>query len=1190
MVDGRRDEALAAGASAALGVRLEQMVPGVRVRGVVGSQPVDVVSVRWVGSNFLILTFRHEGGATEQRTLGRDQEPSLSLESQGGVAAFDADPEAWRLAAEALRVRYAALFDPMLAITGSNLEPLPHQITAVYSQLLRRSPLRFLLADDPGAGKTIMCGLYIKELMLRGDLKRCLVVTPGGLVEQWQEELYTKFGLRFELLTRSLIDANIDGNVFDQHDLLIARMDQLSRNDDLLGQLRNSDWDFVAIDEAHRMSATYQGAELKTTKRYRLGQVLGTVCRHLLLMTATPHAGKQDDFQLFMALLDGDRFEGRYRDGVHTSEPNDLILRRVKEDLLTMDGRPLFPERRAYSVDYRLSHDEMELYDAVSQYVREEMNRAERLGDEGDRRRGNTVGFALTVLQRRLASSPEAILKSLERRKARLDKRRRELTQPASSDDLPLQQRLDQLLGRTDLANVDEDLDDLDSAEVEELEEHVVDAATAARTVAELDKEILMLADLVELAQRVRRSGTDRKWLELRTLLLDNELTHDAAGNLRKIIVFTEHRDTLNYLVGQIRDLIGMEAVVAVHGGVRREMRRNVQERFTQDKDVRILVATDAAGEGINLQVAHLMVNYDLPWNPNRIEQRFGRIHRIGQTETCHLWNLVARDTREGEVYLRLLEKVEEQRKSFQDKVFDVLGEAFVGRPLRQLLIDALRYGDRPDVRAHFKTVIDQTVGEGVDRLLRERALDHELYRRADAENARLSYEDAQARRLQPHYVEAFFRAAFTRLGGRISPQEQGRFEVTHVPQEIRDRDRQVGAGASVLSRYHRVTYLRDQERVPGLAPAGLLAPGHPLLDAVVDLTIDRNSSLVKHGTALIDRGDVGTTPRLLVAMLDEISDGHRKPVTVSKRFSFVEITASGATLPAGHAPYLDYEPATDDERRKVLQSLLAGDWLARGAEELAEQWAIEHSLTTHLQEVQAAVDRRVNHTRAEVRRRLEVEIAHWDHRYHVLLDEEAVGKQSKIRPETAQKRARDLEHRLADRLADLDACQHLSAHPPVVVGTALVVPQGLLDQLRLGGDRRPSRASDTHGVGSSALETVLAAERSLGREPEVAQNSRTVRYDVCSRAPDGTLVRIAIRSRTEGGDTLVVTRNDTLTAKNLGDDYRLALVRLSSQEPERYEVRYMRRPFDSVATDDFRATRFTHRWDELWSRSGPPC
>ncbi|OWY61675.1 hypothetical protein B7486_62535, partial [cyanobacterium TDX16] len=289
--------------------------------------------------------------------------------------------------------------------------------------MLPRQPLRFLLADDPGAGKTIMAGLYIKELMIRGDVERCLILAPGSLVSQWEEELLDKFGLRFDVVNRELLDSTHAGDVLAERHLLIGRMDQLARREDLVERLQNVDWDLVVVDEAHRLSAHFFGDEVKKTKKYQLGEVLGATTRHLLLMTATPHAGKEEDFQLFLALLDADRFEGRFRDGVHTIDPGDLMRRVVKEKLLTFEGKPLFPERRATTVDFELSPEEMSLYDEVTEYVREQMNRADRLTAEGQGRRGNTVGFALTLLQRRLASSPEAIYQSLSRRRKRLEAR-----------------------------------------------------------------------------------------------------------------------------------------------------------------------------------------------------------------------------------------------------------------------------------------------------------------------------------------------------------------------------------------------------------------------------------------------------------------------------------------------------------------------------------------------------------------------------------------------------------------------------------------------------------------------------------------------------------------------------------------------------------------------------------------------
>ncbi|MBO0769661.1 MAG: DEAD/DEAH box helicase, partial [Solirubrobacterales bacterium] len=402
-------------------MRLEDLVPGSSVVGVVPGGPVEVIAVAPMGADSVRLVYRTESGELSEQILMRVNEPGLEAVAAARTT-FDADPEEFKLAAEAMRIRAAALSDLMLAVTTSDLEPLPHQIEAVYGHLLDRVPLRFLLADDPGAGKTIMAGLYLKELMLRGDLSRCLIVAPGGLVNQWQDELTEKFGLRFAILTADLVAATPPGqSVFDEYPRLIARMDHLARNDELTEQVKHSRFDVVVVDEAHRMSAHYFGRKLESTRRYRLGQALGEATEHLLLMTATPHAGKEEDFQLFLALLDPDRFEGRYREGEHLRGADGLMLRRIKEELLTFEGRPLFPQRVAYTVPYELSEIEGRLYEAVTDYVRQGWDRVDQLRNAGETVQGNRVGFALTVLQRRLASSPEAILRSLERRRSRLE-------------------------------------------------------------------------------------------------------------------------------------------------------------------------------------------------------------------------------------------------------------------------------------------------------------------------------------------------------------------------------------------------------------------------------------------------------------------------------------------------------------------------------------------------------------------------------------------------------------------------------------------------------------------------------------------------------------------------------------------------------------------------------------------------
>ncbi|MDR1740373.1 MAG: DEAD/DEAH box helicase [Synergistaceae bacterium] len=613
--------------------RLEEITAGARVAGIAGGSPVSVVA---------------------------EDEERLHLSDGGLPWSFDADASLMRLASEAYRINLAHVFDPYLAVHTSSVEPLPHQITAVYQEMLSRMPLRYILADDPGAGKTIMTGLLIKELLVRGDLKRCLIVSPGNLAEQWQDELRDKFNLRFEILTNDRIESAATGNVFTEMDLCIARLDKLSRNENVQNKLRATTWDLIVCDEAHKMSATIWGGKIKRTERFKLGEeVLSHITRHFLLLTATPHNGKEKDFQLFMSLIDPDQFEGAERNSQRAADVSHVMRRLVKEDLLKFDGTPLFPARKASTVNYDLSPQEEALYAAVTKYVQEEFNRADSLDDK----RKNAVGFALTILQRRLASSPEAICESLKRRRERMEKRLAE-------------ERLGRRAGEYAApAYDDDDYDEMPSEELEDTEEQVVDQASAAQTIEELKAEIDTLKRLERTADDVRHSGEDRKWNELSKLLQDDGNMFGAEGTREKLIIFTEHRDTLRYLEKKIGNLIGAEAVVTIHGGMHRDERSRVEKQFKQDKDVRILVATDAAGEGINLQRAHLMVNYDLPWNPNRLEQRFGRIHRIGQTEVCHLWNLVAKETREGMVFQRLLEKLNNESEALGGKVFDVLGK-----------------------------------------------------------------------------------------------------------------------------------------------------------------------------------------------------------------------------------------------------------------------------------------------------------------------------------------------------------------------------------------------------------------------------------------------------------------------------------------------------------------------------------
>jgi SNF2 family DNA or RNA helicase len=1177
---------------------------------------VTVVSVQWFGSEALELTYKDQAGRVGNTLLYRSDESRLELVKAGRPWSFNGDGTLFRLASEAHRVRLAHLFDPVLAVHTSLVEPLPHQITAVYEAMLPRQPLRFLLADDPGAGKTIMAGLLIKELVVRGDLQRCLIVCPGKLVEQWQDELYRRFQLPFDIMTNDKLEAARTGNWLLETPLVIARLDKCARDETVQAKLAVPEcrWDLVVIDEAHKMSATFFGGEIKRTKRYRLGQLLSSVTRHFLLLTATPHNGKEEDFQLFMALLDGDRFEGRYRDGSHQVDISDLMRRMVKERLVKFDGTPLFPERIAYTVPYRLSDAEARLYKEVTDYVREEFNRADALADV---KHAGTVGFALTILQRRLASSPEAIYQSLRRRRERLEKRLRELELLRRGASVPVPAAFAPVLEAEDVDDLEEAPDD----EVVKKEEEILDQATAARTIDELRAEIATLGRLEALAQAVRRSGADRKWCELATLLSEiftpaafagsvseeepsyggSAISKPASSPHQKLVIFTEHRDTLNYLTERITTLFGRpQAVVTIHGGMGREERRKAQESFMHDPEVQVLVATDAAGEGINLQRAHLMVNYDLPWNPNRIEQRFGRIHRIGQTEVCHLWNLVAVETREGDVYRTLLEKLELARQRLGGQVFNVLGKLqFQGRPLRDLLIEAIRYGERPEVRARLNQVIaDAFDHEQLKNILEERALVHDVIDTTRLRQIREDMERAEARRLQPHYVEAFFLEAFKHLGGSVRQREPYRYEVTYVPAIIRQRDRLIGTGEPVLQRYERITFEKDLIAPQGQPLAAFVCPGHPLLEAVIDLVLERHRDLLRQGTVLVDERDLGEEPRVVFCLEHALQDASTTPSgerrVISRRVLYVEMNAKGQTRHLNYTPYLDYRPLVADE--PSIETILARPecaWITGDGspdsspkttlEQAIIAYAVRHVVPQHLAEVRGRRLEWIEKVRIAVNDRLTKEIAHWDNRAEQLKLEEQAGKvNARLNSQEARRRADELAARLQKRMAQLDLEAQITALPPIVMGGFVVVPAGLLAKMTGRPMPGAGHAVETQVAAARARSIVMEVERRLGFEP-VDREADKLGYDIESHDPrTGRLRFIEVKGRVAGAATITVTKNEILTSLNKPDDYILAIVEFLDGDQPR--VHYVRRPFRREP--DFGVTSVNYELRELLARA----
>lgn len=1174
-------------------LKLEDAKKDAQVRGILAEEIVRIVQVEPVGDAAITVYYKDSQGKLGEQMLFRSDEPRLELATVGRPWAFDAPGAEFKLGLEAYRISQAALFDPMMAVHTSNVEPLPHQISAVYESMLPKQPLRFVLADDPGAGKTIMAGLLIRELIMRGDAKRILIVSPGSLTEQWQDELLEKFGVTFDIFSREKQEQCASGNYFDESDLLICRLDQLSRNEDFQEKLKNTEWDLIIVDEAHKLSASYFGTKINKTKRFQLGELLGSITRHVLLMTATPHNGKEEDFQIWLSLLDGDRFYGKFREGAHKVDVSDMMRRMVKEELLKFDGTPLFPERRAYTANYELSPMEASLYEQVTTYVREEMNRADKL----ESKKKNNVGFALTMLQRRLASSPEAIYQSLKRRRKRLEARLEE-TKLMARGQTVRKDGVAETFGeysvkkRIDIPdNFDELDEDLSAEEYEILAEQVVDQATAAETIPELEAEILILKDLEYQALSVVQSGNDKKWEELSYLLQDKPEMFTVSGARRKLLIFTEHKDTLNYLVKRIGDMLGNEnAVRTIYGGTNRDERRKVQEEFRNDPEVIVLIATDAAGEGVNLQNANLMVNYDLPWNPNRLEQRFGRIHRIGQTEVCHLWNIVAAETREGEVFKKLFDKIEIEKEALGGKVFDVLGEAFDNVSLKDLLVDAIRYGESPEVKAKMNEVIDGALdAEHLKEILRRNALVEQHMGLEELYAVKEEMEKAEARKLQPYFIRAFFTEAFQTLGGELRSREAGRYEVRHVPAAIRERDRVIGETRTpVLRKYERICFEKQNVRQQGKPMADLIHPSHPLMHASTDLVLEAHRAKLKQGAVLVDPNDDSIEPKVLFMVDHTVREGGGTSDVASRRLQFVEIDEKSNAINAGWAPHLDLQPI-DAYDLKLVSDVLNSPWLNNNLEALALNHASQELVPEHYAEVKDRRERQSNKTLAAVNDRLVKEINYWSDRYIKLQDDLNAGKQPRMQPEMARRRVDELTARLQQRKTELEALKNVVSSTPVVMGGALVIPQGLL-AYRKGETQFSVDAEARSRVERIAMNAVMDVERSFGFEVKDV-GAEKCGWDVTSRPPinaDGSICNdrhIEVKGRAKGQSTITVSRNEIIYGLNQADKFILAIVIVDGEEFE--GPYYVKTPF--TLEPDFGVASINYDLSDLLSKAVPP-
>jgi len=804
-------------------------------------EKVRVISSRQISHDMVKLdAVGVETGKYYPQVINGSDLDKINIEEETDLK-FTGDGEGFFLFIESHRIRNAFQFDPLYAVNVSQIDPLPHQIDAVYYHVLQNPRVRYLLADDPGAGKTIMAGLIIKELKYRGLVDKILIIAPGHLKYQWLREMKEKFQEQFRIADRDVMDSAWGQNIFEEENQLITSID-FAKQEDVMASIKDSKWDLIIVDEAHKMSAYKYGKKTTKTARYRLGEMVSEITNYMILLTATPHRGDDENFRLFLDLLEPGFFADTKMLAQSISDKdNPLFLRRLKEDMKDFDGRPLFPPRHVHTKKFRLSEDEKELYNAVTDYVQEHFNKAIK-------KEKRNVVFALIILQRRLASSVRAVRTSLERRRKRLQ----DLYDKA------------ELFDAGEL-KIDTYMEDLAEEERWRKEEELLTRLTSADNLDDLHSEIKSLESLVLLAKDVERKEVEAKLTELKAVIDETGLKESG----QKLLIFTESRDTLNYLVEKLN--IWGYSTTEIHGLMKMDARIQAESDFKNE--AQICVATEAAGEGINLQFCSMMVNYDIPWNPNRLEQRMGRIHRYGQQKEVYIYNLVARDTIEGRILVRLFEKLDRMREQMgSDRVFDVIGEIWGGeKSLKDLIMDAVtNQRSMDEILSGFEKV------EDVEAIKRVKSATMETLSTRHIDLHRIMGEQRQAKenRLVPEYIEAYFERAASVWDIQIEKRKDGFIRIPSVPFEVRNQPKQFkNKYGKIVTKYAKITFDKQKAFKEN---GEFVAMGHPLLEGVVDSNFKKFIDTARSGAIFVDPD--GEKDGILWVYLAEFRDGSNTP------------------------------------------------------------------------------------------------------------------------------------------------------------------------------------------------------------------------------------------------------------------------------------------------------------------------
>jgi SNF2 family DNA or RNA helicase len=1074
------------------------------IEGPFWPERIRVISYRKIGASIEVYGVGLNTGRFYSRIL-----TSSDLDKIKWVEAkkrdFSGDAESFFLVIEGRRIRLAHQFDPLYAVNVSQIDPLPHQIDGVYFHILRHPRIRFLLADDPGAGKTIMAGLLLKELKQRGLVNRILIVVPGHLKDQWIREMKEKFSETFKVIDRAVIEASWGRNVWLEENQAITSMD-FAKQEDVMLSLAEATWDLVIVDEAHKLAAYEYGAgKIAKTQRYKLGELLSRNSNFLLFLTATPHRGDPSNFRLFLDLLEPGFFATNeiLMESIRNRE-NPIFLRRLKEDLKTFDGTPIFPPRKVKTVKYRLSPDEKRLYNAVTEYVEKYYNKALEIEEEKRRR---NITFALLILQRRLASSVRAVRKSLERRKSKLE-------------ELLKQGELIQEVGYIS----EEVLEDMPEKERWEKEEELLGKLTSSKTLEELKEEIDKLGELIQLAKEIEKKEIETKLSELKRVMEIEKLKEKKE----KLLVFTESKDTLDYLVEKIREW-GF-SVTYIHGGMDLDKRIQAEHEFKEK--AQIMVSTEAGGEGVNLQFCWLMVNYDIPWNPNRLEQRMGRIHRYGQQYEVHIYNLVAIDTKEGKILEKLLTKLEIIGEQM-GKVFDVIGDIVsaylpAGKTLQDLIIEAITNKRSLDeILQDFERVPDE---EAIKRA-KEAALEGLATRYIDFSRILGEMRTAKENRLVPEYIEKFFLKAAEKLEVKIERRKDGFWRIANVPYELR-RDLpyhfKIKYG-NVFKEYGKFSF--DKEKA-FKEQAEFIAPGHPLLEAIIEKIFEKYSGEVEKGATFIDPS--GMMNGFIWFLEGQINDGNDQ-VAGRRIFALYQDNQNNIKQVSPSILW-DLKPANPNSFNITNTTIVNEDAVIA--------FAVENVLTKYLNEIKVQREHDAEIKKKYGLRSLQELILRSEEKLIEYETKRAKGKEipeAVIQAEIRKKE--DFERKKAELEKRIQAETNLLLSPPKILGVARVVPQlPVEDELK-----------EDLEIEKIGMQIAMNFEISHGRDPEDV-SSQNLGFDIRSRTPDGSYRYIEVKTRAREGK-IALTPNEWLMAHRLGDEYWLYVIVNVATKPELYTI-----------------------------------